>query len=416
MKVLLCLLSDQPVPNLLSVHHFQPDHLVLIETAKMKLQKTAARFLKALQIGGLDYNKRNVPLALEREDDLESITRCVKQAFGQFSSAEWIVNLTGGTKPMSIATYEFFKGVGRRLIYINVARPAEILPMDGRAVENCAYRLSMEQFLAAYGFESAKRKETILRDELRARRLWPATLQVARHGLDEGWLHLSPDQRSFGRKKGLDLQPRELRSPHHDMQQALKDALQLTESEGSLVGKPDKYDVQFLTGGWLEVFLWGLLDQHQQALNIWDVHLGVAARKTGVKTENDIDVAFLHNHSLCTLECKSGLQEHDKDADVLYKVEAVIRQFEALRVRSYLATTSPHVYGKGGDLKANIQDRSTLHRCTVIHKQRLRELAESPDSIETVRDVFFPKVVTPLSGTGGLTQEQNHDREERETA
>jgi hypothetical protein len=58
MTVLLCLLSEQHVPNLLPVHHFEPDWLVLVETAGMKRRQAAANFLQALRLGGREYSER----------------------------------------------------------------------------------------------------------------------------------------------------------------------------------------------------------------------------------------------------------------------------------------------------------------------------------------------------------------------
>ncbi|MGZ3302304.1 MAG: hypothetical protein ACXWPK_15690 [Isosphaeraceae bacterium] len=55
MRTLLCLLSDQHVPNLLSVHHFQPDRLVLVESQQMQERKVGDHFLQALALGGLNY-------------------------------------------------------------------------------------------------------------------------------------------------------------------------------------------------------------------------------------------------------------------------------------------------------------------------------------------------------------------------
>ena len=92
--------------------------------------------------------------------------------------------------------------------------------------------------------------------------------------------------------------------------------------------KLNKYEAVFLTGGWLEVLVWNLLTRHAEPLGIWDVRLGMEAGRCGDQSGNDFDVAFMHNHGLSMVECKTGPQEHDADGgDTLYKVEAVTRQF-----------------------------------------------------------------------------------------
>lgn len=77
MKVLLCLLSDQHVPNLLSVHHYVPDQLVLIESRQMESRKVASHFLKALKLGNLDYDARHHIEPLNAEDNSFRCETCV---------------------------------------------------------------------------------------------------------------------------------------------------------------------------------------------------------------------------------------------------------------------------------------------------------------------------------------------------
>ncbi len=57
---------------------------------------------------------------------------------------------------MSIATYEFFKALGGKLVYTNVARPARLIDMNNDQTEDCGHRLGIKEFLAGYGFESRK--------------------------------------------------------------------------------------------------------------------------------------------------------------------------------------------------------------------------------------------------------------------
>jgi hypothetical protein len=69
-----------------------------------------------LQLGQRDYEERCYVQPLDHEDNLDDIRRSLKQAYGQFAAEEWIVNLTGGTKPMSIAAYEFLRSAARAVV------------------------------------------------------------------------------------------------------------------------------------------------------------------------------------------------------------------------------------------------------------------------------------------------------------
>ena len=393
MKVLLCLLSDQHVPNLLSVHHFRPDRLVLVESAEMRRKQASNHFLSALKLGGLDFGDNCWIQHLEREDDLAAIRHAMQCAYAGCPGAEWIANVTGGTKPMSIAAYEFFKAVGARLIYVNIPAPNTFLGLDGQAPETCDYRPTIHEFLAGYGFESRKTEEDVRQAEIRARMWWDCARLIAASDPAPRLLHFSgpreqtKKQWDRARKRGLEMFPEQFGPAANDVRDAIRACFDLQASGDTLKGRLDKYAVEFLTGGWLEAFLFCLIERHASSLNIWDTRLGICPRKVGVSADNEFDITFMRDYGLCMVECKSGAQEHDPDGGALYKIEAALRQFRALRVRSYLATTSGNVL-EGGKLKATIRNRADLYACRVLVADQIRELARNPTS-ELMHRFFF---------------------------
>lgn len=396
MKILLCLLSGQHVPNLLSVHQFAPDQLVLVETPGMRQQSAAESFLRALELGGRDYRERSTIQRLDSEDCLESVSRALREAFGRFPTGEWIVNLSGGTKPMSIAAYEFFKALGARLVYINAPRPNQLLGLDGTPVEVCEYRPSAVEFLAGYGFEQRKQAVAVEEAESRARSLWDGARQIAATCPERTLLALGdlqdPDVKKSwdkARRKGLDLQPEHLADLPAEVAAGIETGFGLGRQQNWLSGNLDKYGVEFLTGGWLEVFLWGLLDRCAADLDIWDVRLGMQFGKVGIETDSEFDIAFMHRYNLAIVECKSGSQEHDPGADVLHKLEAVVRQFLALRVTSYLATTSPNVWDKSQDIRPAVRNRASIYGCRILDRHHIQRLAKTDEPATILRELLF---------------------------
>jgi hypothetical protein len=390
MKVLLCLLSDQHVPNLLSVHHFKPDRLILVESSGMKEKNTAAHFLKALKLGGLDYDGRHDIEPLHMEDSLEAVRAALRQAFGKYPAADWIANLTGGTKPMSLAAYEFFKALEGRLIYTNFARPAVLLDMTTQQAETFQHSLSIKEFLAGYGFESRKADVNIQEAEVRAKEWGPCARVLSEHASSADLLPLSDQERRKARDKGMMLQLGQLQTTDAAVRASVADTFKLASDGGGAPSGPlSKYAVEFLTGGWLEVFFWNILSRHANVLGLSDVRLGLEVGRFGDSSGNDFDVAFMHNYRLAMIECKSGSQEHDRGADVLYKVEAVIRQFRALGVRSYLSTTADHVLDKEGRIKAALRNRAEIYGCRILTTAELRQLAGKSDDADFVRQTIF---------------------------
>lgn len=390
MNVLLCLLSDQHVPNLLAVHHFKPDRLVLIESAAMMIKHASDFFLRAIEAGGLDYHERYDIEQLAAEDDLEQIRACLRRAYGMHPTASWTANVTGGTKPMSIATYEFFKATAGQIVYTNVARPAELMHFESGLVETCEHKLTVKEFLAGYGFESRKSDDKLRAAKERALAWANCARALAKESSSQDVLKLSDSDRETARKKGWKIEPSQIIGS-----QAVASELQKTfqlngnGEAGSLAGRVDKYAVEFLTGGWLEVFFWNLLTKHADALGVWDVRLGLEVGRLGDSSGNDCDVAFMREYGLSMVECKSGTQDHDPGGDILYKVEAVARQFRALRVRSFLATTATNLLNAEGQLKDSLQNRANIYNCRVITASSVQRLAKDYDSAEVARQVLF---------------------------
>lgn len=381
MRVLLCLLSDQHVPNLLSAHHYKPDHLVLIETERMKRRAVAQRLLNALKLGGLDYGSKHHVEPLSAEDDLSAVRGALQTAYGRYPSGEWVANVTGGTKPMSIATYEFFKALGGKIVYTNFSRPARIIDLVDGTTDDCSHRLGIHEFLAGYSFESRKADDKAAEAEERAEGWRESAELLARYASDSDVLPLGDNERKKARDKGIELGADRFKFPC--------DQLRAIWIGGSSTRVLSKHEAEFLTGGWLEVFVWNLLRQRADALGVWDVRLGMEVGRCGDRTGNDFDVSFMHDYGLSMVECKSGAQDHDRSTGILYKVEAVTRQFRALRVRSYLATTSPNVLDKEQNVKPSLQSRSAIYNCKIITGSDIRNLAHESVAIEQVRQVFF---------------------------
>jgi hypothetical protein len=391
MKVLLCLLSEQHVPNLLSVHHFRPDRLVLVETTTMQKRGAAENFLRALDLGGLDYGARCDVESLDAEDNLDAVRAVLRRAFGNYPSAEWIANVTGGTKPMSIAAFEFFKATAGRVVYTNFAHPNVLLTLDSPSDETCTHKISIKEFLAGYGFEFRKADRKLHEAEERARRLAPCARVIAKHAGSQDILPLSDEDRRAAREKGWEIQPGQLATLPAEVVSAVGSTFSL-EGDGtgeSLHGRIDKHAVEFLTGGWLEVYFWELLSRHADALGLWDVRLGLEVGRRGDSSGNDFDVAFMRDYGLAMLECKSGSQDHDPGSDILYKVEAVTRQFRALRVRSYLATTGSNVLDASGNLKGSVKNRASIYNCRIVTAAEIKQIANGGDTPDAIRRLLF---------------------------
>src|SRR5262249_4390119 len=162
---------------------------------------------------------------------------------------------------------------------------------------------AIKEFLAGYGFESAKAEGKMQEAEERARQWFGCAREIASAPPAQDFLALNDDERRKARDRGMQLEERHLQGTDPVQAQAAARAFGLADTpRGLLARKLSKYEIDFLTGGWLEVFFYGMLREHAADLGIWDVRLGLEVRPCGGASGNDLDVAFMHKYRLLTIE------------------------------------------------------------------------------------------------------------------
>lgn len=388
MRILVCLISGQHVPNLLTVKAINPDRLVLLVTPGMKKQGKDTQFLNALSVGGQDRLIDHDIIDQKEENSSRAVYDNLLQAFSKHANDEWIINLTGGTKPMSIGAYEFSKSMGLKTLYVAEGDQARATDLLGGPDTNLDHKVTTEEFLAGYGFDILNRK-SLRKAEERAKALITVAAILAKNS-DKADLRgmlarlqrlkeaaIKSDKRSY-MKDGIVLNEDDevfLEDPY--VRDTIASYFGLSSVGKQLIGRLEKPSIEFLTGKWLEVFIWGLLCLFE-GKGIWDLHLGLSAGKSGPGENNDLDVSFMKNQSLCIVECKTGGQEHDPQGDdVLYKIEAVKSGPKALRVNAYLAATSDNVKDpETGGIREKLLRRSKIYGCEIIPGWEIQRMAD----------------------------------------
>jgi hypothetical protein len=405
MKNLVCLVTAQHVPNLLTVRAVNPDHLVLVETPGMRIRNGATRFLNALSIGGTDYASRHEIVEVREENSVDATFRALQTSFSRNPNDEWIINVTGGTKPMSIGAYGFAKSKGLKALYIVEKDQHRAIDLSGGEPVVLNHLVSTAEFLAGYGFDLLNPSDLARHDE-RARR-WLGLAALLTENYEDaslrkclGALQDLKDMKIKKSKKawergGLTLAGKDnIILNNENIRAGISRQFGLKENGAVITGHLDRPAVEFLTGKWLEVFVRGLLSPFEGTV-IWDLHAGVTAGQSGPGKSNEFDVSFMRNQSLCIVECKTGEQKQDRKGDaMLYKIEAIKAGLGASRVDAFLATTSPNIIDPGtGDTREALKNRSSLYNCSIIRGAALREmaklyLANDPELTGKVEEAF----------------------------
>jgi hypothetical protein len=379
MKNMVCLISDQHVPNLLTVHAVRPDMLFLIETPEMKNRRAAINFLDALTIGGFKGDAETKEL--KEENSIEAMEKLLEDLVSKHPGDEWIANVTGGTKPMAIGAYKFFKGKGS-VLYVALKDQGKALDFSGAGPVVLNHPISINEFLVGYGFR-IQNIEELNENKNRAEKYFKLAALLAANYTKRpisaflaGIFRISRD--NYGQEEGIILDEADDLFIEDDIihEEVLK-RFSLKSKGDWVTGKIDPQDVKFLTGGWLEVFIWGLLHKFEPDL-IHDLFPQLELQNIAKRVSNECDVVFMKDMSLFIVECKTGQGNYgnrDED-DILYKIEAIRKQPGALLVRSYLATTRQRELTPNGDIKGVIKERCSLYNCTPISGKDIQRLAE----------------------------------------
>ena len=114
---MICLIGEQPIPNLLPIRHYHPQQIALIYSAKTKkIGANLAQMVSGIPISyyQIDESELLAPF------DLITAQRLLQAWLQQqnWQSHELLFNVTGGTKPMSLAAARLAERYQSPMIYL----------------------------------------------------------------------------------------------------------------------------------------------------------------------------------------------------------------------------------------------------------------------------------------------------------
>jgi len=369
----------------MSIYSIKPDRLALMVSKKMETECRDEYLLYALKKGGMNYRCKKDLIPVEDENSAISAALALKTYLDDITKinpgVEIIVNITGGTKPLSIGAYIESEKRGLELLYISESDQTKALDMRG-GYKPLTHNITIAEFLGGYGYsvfnevEMAQAEEQALQtvklaatlaSKIEDKNLWEnlGKLRYLKKDKEDDGILLTEETKIF-------IEDIELR-------EQIVCQFGLSDKESCLIGRINGRDVLFLTGKWLEIFIWALLNPLVGSA-IWDLHLDCKFGKNDFKgqtTDNEWDVIFMRDQSLCIIECKTGnlSQYSSSGSDLIYEIAGIKSQLKALRVRTYLVTTSDKVKGDEETIKKDLLLRSKAYDCDIIPGWEIRNLA-----------------------------------------
>lgn len=310
-QLIVSLISDQTQPNVLLIKEYaneNTDH-AFISTQTMNNRGIPQHIQNACKLSEV---KHQYEVDENSQPDVIAKLTADKDAFKQYDNI--IVNLTGGTKAMSLAVFSFFEKMSNaKLLY----KPTQNYFIDFRTNEKIEIRtqLTIEEYLTAYGISIKRETPSGISTE-QTDIVYQNFIKLDLKNFANAFLFLR-EKRSAKRDKD-----QRISSENFSIVEPFIKAL---DYQPKTPNQLDKSEIVYLTGGWFEQWV----KQHiEKELNLSDNYIsgGIKINSDNPRSKwkndivsiigqepdkenvpNEMDVVIMKDNTLYTIECKSSL-------------------------------------------------------------------------------------------------------------
>ncbi|WP_053991292.1 Card1-like endonuclease domain-containing protein [Mangrovimonas sp. TPBH4] len=313
--VLVSLISNQTIPNLQFIKEKKADGYLFISTYKMEKEGITNWLLESSHLTKEQYQIITVDAM-----SYDAISEALEQVTND--NEHYIVNLTGGTKIMSLAVNDFFKNLSSEMYYLTGSNKyIKIFPGRSKPILDLMSTITLEEYLTAYGFKVG-RKSTPVKSLQETKRLLAYYLNDIVEQDYDVLNHIRTKYRS--KKKGIkDLST----EPELIM---LLDRLSFNSFKDNTLSRDE---VEYLTGEWLEEYVYLTLKEQEQIQDHF-IGMGWIIDKESEERlpSNEFDIMFIKNNSLHILECKTSIftdlsQKRNIISQTIYKSDSLRNGF-----------------------------------------------------------------------------------------
>lgn len=296
MSHLVCIVSDQAVPNLLFIRQFQQadSDYFFVTTKEMEEKQAADHLIAALKLPKSNCHK----VKIDANDALLIHQQLVEFSFPK--DGEFHVNITGGNKLMSQMVFTHFMDYDSKMYYspIDSSEYQQVYPEILSIPKNANIKLSLDQYLYAYGFE--------ITGDVPYFKGNPKPTVLFKRVLETGRAGLVPE---------------------------------ISKASNPEYKEDDK---GYLTGEWFEHYCYQFF---KRVFKLTDsqISCSVGLKKIGSPTpnehDNEFDLMFVYKNDLYVFECKvytTPTYKKEKFQMPMFKLASLTQKF-GLKCKKYLA-------------------------------------------------------------------------------
>ncbi len=316
---LVCLVSNQPMPNLLSIIQLRPRRVVLVSTSQMEEK---ADQLKDVALQHLPHCEvKIVPLASAYDSDIiaDTMLEILAQSQAQPDAGEIILNATGGTKLMVLASVSVFASFEKQILYVSEATDELIyLPRTSasgsRPRQTVRTPIPLLTYLKVHGYTTERSRGTPLPlsqhffEQITNQQKFASALSavnaLAKKALENSKARKALSAEIENAANSNLLQLLEIFQDEH-----------LLSVKKNVVEFPSEEARFAVNGGWFEDHVYEIVNSlKSHGIKYVEKNLKIApnGKQIGQGSDNEIDVCFMHRSTIYFVECKTCAMEDTK--------------------------------------------------------------------------------------------------------
>lgn len=307
-KILISLVSDQTIPNVQLIKEYGDEDTDYLFVSTPGMEKKGCRkwIEKCCNISDAQFV--NVSNQFSYEEVQQKLATIDFDIY-----AKIIVNITGGTKIMSVAASDFFKEIGAEIFYVTGINQEYIrtFPKKKSMDFKLGQSVSLSEYLYAYGFEFNPTEQSGISFE---------QSEIIFNNYSSLNINEYVEEFAVLRSK----RGKTLVANDYPKVRRFIDAIDYTpQKEGEL----SKIETKYLTGEWFEEYVGGRIKK-ELSLSDNNILIGTVITKNAsipqnsittllgiednrdVENTNEMDVIFMHQNQFYAIECKTSIVDY----------------------------------------------------------------------------------------------------------
>lgn len=350
-NIAVLIISDQTVQNVQFIKEIGTfDKYLFISTQAMEKKGCSQWICNTLHLQENQIQKLNV-----NEFEPNKIIQELQKHYHE--NDQYFVNITGGTKLMSLAVNEFFKSKPNATMYYLTGKN-EILNLNTEEKNKLTQKITLTEYLTSYGIKINKNYKPAYKEDI-SQKIYEKFIEAEQTNVDN-----LKELRDFIQEKN-----KNAKKVSFSELPCLAELVKNFEFSPEKPNELSKKEAEYLTGKWLEEYTYYKIKKHLHLAED-SIGLGLILQKSDIKnTDNDFDVMFIYENELYIIECKTSHLINGKNNlnEYIYKLDALRKEF-GIFPKAFIYTLGNLPTDEKQPQQNQIKDRLKFHNITLITK------------------------------------------------